>query len=180
MWLVDLRTFGKKWFAIQVKSKCEPAVAQALRQKGYEDFLPLYRIRKQWSDRWKEIELPLFAGYVFCRFSLEETRAPIVTTPGVVKILGAGQELTPISDIEIDNVRAVLNRKVEATPCRYGQIGDKVRVIFGPLTGVEGILTAHRKRFQLVLSVTTVQGSIAVEIDETHVVKIESNTVKAK
>ena len=177
---MDLRTFGKSWFAIQVRSKCELAVAQALRQKGYEEFLPLYRVRKRWSDRWKEIELPLFSGYVFCRFSQEDARAPIVTTPGVVKILGAGRELTPVPDIEIDSVRAVLDQKIGATPCRYGQIGDRVRVIFGPLTGVEGILTAHRKNFQLVLSVTTVQSSIAVEIDETQVVKIESSPAKAK
>jgi transcription antitermination factor NusG len=168
---VDLKAFRKSWFAIQVRSKCEVSVAEALKRKGYEEFLPMYRTRQRWSDRWKEIELPLLTGYVFCRFSQDEARGPIVTTQGVTRIVGFGRELAPVSDQEIENIRTVLKHKPKATPCRYGQIGDKVRVVVGPLTGIEGILTAYKNRAQLVLSVTTVQSSIAVEIDESHVTK---------
>ncbi len=168
---MEPKLFRKSWFAIQVRPKHEPSVAETLRYKGYEEFLPMYRVRKRWSDRWKEIELPLFAGYVFCRFSDGEARGPIVTTPGVIRIVSLGRELTPISDIEIESIRAVLNHKSSATPCRYGQIGDKVRVVVGPLAGIEGILTGYKNRSHLILSVTTVQSSIAVEIDESHVIK---------
>jgi transcription antitermination factor NusG len=169
--IVDLKALRKAWFAIQVRSKCEPNVAEALKHKGYEEFLPMYTVRRRWSDRWKEIELPLFAGYVFCRFDQGETRGPIVTTPGVIRIVSLGRELTPISDREIESIRAILIHNRRATPCRFGQIGDRVRVVVGPLAGIEGTLTAFKNRSHLVLSVATVQNSIAVEIDETDVIK---------
>ena len=80
---------ASRWFAVRVRPQRERRVVDAFRHKGYEPFLPLYRSKRSWSDRVKEIELPLFPGYVFCRFQAA-SRLPIVTTPGVVYVVGVG------------------------------------------------------------------------------------------
>ena len=79
------------WYALRVQSKFESVVSIALRGKGYQEFLPLYRSRRRWADRVKELDLPLFPGYLFCRFDVHDRLLPILTTPGVVCIVGAGK-----------------------------------------------------------------------------------------
>ena len=91
------------WYAIHVQSKFERAASRILHDKGYEEFLPLYRAKRQWSDRVKEVDLPLFPGYFFCRIDITERLLPIVTTPGVVRIVSAGNTPVPVSDCEIES-----------------------------------------------------------------------------
>ena len=79
------------WYGIRVRSKFEQVVWAALGNKGYETFLPLYRANHVWSDRLKQMELPLFPGYTFCRFDVRDRLLPILTTPGVVSIVHAGK-----------------------------------------------------------------------------------------
>jgi transcription antitermination factor NusG len=89
------------WYAIRVRSKFERAVSIALSGKGYHEYLPLYRSRRTWSDREKDLDLPLFPGYVFCRFDVQ-VRLPILTTPGVISIIGMGKIPVAVPDTEID------------------------------------------------------------------------------
>src|SRR5579862_5484514 len=88
------------WFALAVIPRKEKITAQTLRLKGYEDFLPLYTVKRRWSDRVKEVELPLFPGYVFCRFD-PGIRLPILKIPSVISVLGLGKTPQPIPDAEI-------------------------------------------------------------------------------
>src|SRR5450755_3202895 len=96
------------WYAIHVRSKFERIVSTVLREKGFEEFLPLYRAKRQWSDRVKQLDLPLFPGYVFCRIDVGERLLPVVTNPGVLGIVSAGKQPMSVSDLEIEAVRTVL------------------------------------------------------------------------
>src|SRR5215470_7185724 len=98
---------GTLWYALHVRTRFEKVVARNLRGKGYEEFLPLYRRTNRWSDRVKEIELPLFPGYVFCRFNAQD-RLPVLTVPGVNAVVGVGKHLLPIEESELNAIRAVL------------------------------------------------------------------------
>src|SRR5215468_11632538 len=98
---------GTLWYALHVKSRFEKVVARNLRGKGYQEFLPAYKRANRWSDRIKEIELPLFPGYVFCRFNAFD-RLPILTIPGVNSVVSIGKKLIPIDEPELDAVRSVL------------------------------------------------------------------------
>src|SRR5215831_6448579 len=80
-------TDAKQWYAVHLRPRCEKLVALQLRNKGYEEYLPMYRSRRRWSDRVKKIELPLFPGYIFCKFDVEK-RLPILVIPGVISIVG--------------------------------------------------------------------------------------------
>jgi transcription antitermination factor NusG len=152
-----------EWFALSVIPRKEKVAAQTLRLKGYEDFLPLYRVKHKWSDRVKEVELPLFPGYVFCRFD-PNVRLPILKIPSVMSVLGLGKTPQPIPDSEISALQTVCKAGIHAVPCPFLTVGAKVRINEGPLAGVEGILV-ESKGARLILSVTLLQRSISVEVD---------------
>lgn len=161
------------WFAVQVRTKHELAIADCLRAKGYEHFLPLYKCRRTWSDRIKEVQLPLFPGYLFCRFD-PHARLPILKTPGVVQVVGNGRTPTPVEDSEVAALQTLVASGLPNQPWPFLQTGDRVQIQAGPLRGLEGLLVAFKGNCHLVLSVTLLQRSVAVEIDSAFVVPVGS------
>jgi transcription antitermination factor NusG len=152
------------WFAVSVKSRTEKSVATIARHKGFEEFLPLYQCRRRWSDRVKSVELPLFPGYVFCRLN-PEYRLPLLTIPGVFHIVGAGKIPVPLDEAEITALQAAAQSGLPTEPWPFLGIGQRVLVEHGPLMGLEGLLVEIRKHFRIVLSVTLLNRSVAIEID---------------
>lgn len=132
--------------------------------QGWETLVPLYRSRRQWSDRVKEIELPLFSGYVLCRFPLTE-RLRVIDTPGVSGIVEFGGCPAPLAESEMEEIRAVLRARLPLSPWPYLKAGDRVRLERGPLRGVEGQLIRVKDGLRLVVGVELLQRSIAVELD---------------
>jgi transcription antitermination factor NusG len=131
---------------------------------GYEDFLPLYRSRTRWSDRVREIETPLFPGYLFCRFDPQK-RLPILKTPGVIQVLGYSHQPIPVQETEIETIQALVASGIPSQPWPYLEVGDRVRIESGPLRGREGVLVEFKGKYRLILSVALLQRSVAVEID---------------
>ena len=156
--------YPMSWYALRIQSKLSGLASDTLRGKGYEEFLPLYRARRRWSDRVKQVELPLFPGYLFCQFDVND-RLPILTTPGVIGIVGAGKLPIPVDLEEIEAIRAILRSGLAAQPWPLLCVGSKVYIERGPLAGVEGIITNTDKVYRLVVSVSLLQRSVAVEID---------------
>ena len=146
------------WFAVQTRPRWEKFVKHALEGKGFEAFLPSYKSRRRWSDRIKELDLPLFAGYLFCRVSIQERRLAVLTTPGVRQIVGVGGGPIAVSQSEIDAVRAIVTSGLATRPWPFVGMGDRVRLRGGSLDGVEGILIATKTRHRLVVSVETLSG----------------------
>jgi transcription antitermination factor NusG len=155
---------GLPWFALQVRSRRENHVADHLSAKGYELFLPLYTCRKRWSDRIKNVELPLFPGYLFCRFDPYD-RLPILKTPWLLRIVSFNHIPIPVDDEEIGSVRTLVASGAAAQPWPFAGIGEKVRIESGPLRGVVGVLKQFKRNNKLVVSITLLQRSVAVEID---------------
>lgn len=162
-----------RWFALQVRSQHERAVSLALRDKGYEDFLPVCQIKRRWSDRVKRLEMPLFPGYLFCRFDVEK-RLAILVTPGVQFIVGIGKIPTPIDDCEVVALQSIVKSGLPVEPWPFLKIGQRVRIEQGSLEGIEGILLTPKSSYRLVVSVTLLQRSVAVEIDRDWVTPISS------
>jgi transcription antitermination factor NusG len=153
----------KPWFALRVKPNYEKPVATALRGKGIEEFLPLFRSRRQWSDRVKVMDLPLFPGYLFCRLNLEE-RMPLLTTPGFLYIVGVGKNPQPVEEAEIQAIQSVLRSGVPVTPWPSLVVGQKVQLRHGPLRGLVGVLTKIANQHRMYVSVTLLKRSISVEV----------------
>jgi len=153
------------WYAIRIQSRLGRVASANLRLRGYEEFLPMYRTRRRWCDRIKELEQPLFPGYLFCRFDVNDRLMPILTTPGVIGILGAGKTPIPVDDGEIEAIQVILRSGRAVQPWPLLNVGSKVYIERGPLTGLEGIITNADKTYRLIVSVSMLQRSVAVEID---------------
>jgi transcription antitermination factor NusG len=160
---------AERWFAIAAKSRHEKSVAEVLGSKGFEQFLPLYQSARQWSDRVKLLELPLFPGYLFCRFRYT-ARLKILQTPGVRKIVTVGKVASPVPDEEIQSIRLLVSSRVPIEPAAFLYEGQRVRVVRGPLTGVIGFVQRIKSVQKLVVSVGLLQRSVAVELDRHAVI----------
>lgn len=160
------------WYAIQVKGRTEKQVAQILENKGYEMFLPAQRARRRWSDRMKEVEVPLFPSYVFGRFD-PKYRLPILTTPNVLTIVGAGKQVIPVADEQIEDIRRVLASGMPVEHCPFLKVGQRVFIESGALAGQAGILTRIKNTWRVVISVDLIRRSIAVEVDREQIRVLE-------
>ncbi len=171
---MQTRESGQQWFALRVKSRCEKVVAAGVHHKGFEEFLPLYRHCHRWSDRFKSVEVPLFQGYVFCRLS-PECRLPLLTIPGALHFVGIGKTPIPIDDTEIATIQTAVRADLRTEPWPFLDVGQRVRLEKGPLAGLEGFLIQSRKQHRMVVSVTVLRRSVAVEIEQQWVRPPEVN-----
>src|SRR6267142_1269264 len=146
----DCQAPSHPWFAVRVRSNYERVTTIHLRERGYEEFAPFYQTERRWSDRRKRLDQFLFPGYVFCRLDVEH-RLPVLTAPGVVALVGSGKTPSPIPDLEIENIRSMVQSGLLVAPWPFLQVGQEVIIEHGPLAGVEGILQQVKGKFRLVV-----------------------------
>ncbi len=161
----------KAWYAVRTKPRHEKAVAKALQALGHECFLPLRRECRKWSDRVRTTEFPLFPAYVFCRFCWER-RLPILTTPGVVSIVNFGSKPAPVDPAEIVSLQKAIASGMFLRAQSFLVPGARVRIERGALEGVEGILSAHKNIHRLIINITLLHRSVAVEIDRESISEV--------
>jgi transcription antitermination factor NusG len=152
------------WFALRVRSHYERVAVTHLRQRGYEEFAPSCKIERRWSDRTKQIDQFLFPGYIFCRFNPND-RLTVMTAPGVVDVVGFGKQPERIPEAEMDRVRKMVESGLLVTPYPYVQVGQRVLIERGPLSGLEGILAEVKGKVRLVVSINLLQRSVSAEVD---------------
>jgi len=153
-----------RWFALHVRSRHEKSVQTHLDTKNKEVFLPLYSERKKWADRMKTVSLPLFPGYVFCRFDPGD-RHSVLVTPGVIDVLRVGPEPAPIADSEIEALQLIDSSRVSVEPYPSMVKGQSVVITDGPLKGLLGTIANVRNELRLVVNVELLCRSVLVEID---------------
>jgi len=156
------------WFAIMVRTGREKTTTLLLENAGYECFLPVSKFTRRWSDRMKEIEVPLFPGYLFCRMD-PYNRLPVLMTPGVIQIVGTGKTLIPVEEEEITAIQRIVKNGLSTMPWPYLQVGHLARIEEGPLRGMTGIIVRIKSGMKLVLSVSLLQRSVAVEVERSWV-----------
>jgi transcription antitermination factor NusG len=159
------------WYAVHTRHQHEKLVARTLVNKGFEVFLPLYSEIRQWRDRTKMVELPLFSCYVFLRGDLDN-RLAILTTPGVHGMVASAGKLAGIPEEEIQAVRSVIENRVNVEPHPFLKCGDLVRVKYGALRGLEGFLVRKKGQARLIISVTLLERSVAAEVDSSAVERV--------
>src|SRR5579862_2253987 len=167
------------WFALQIRTRHEVGIAQVLEGKGYEMFLPLYKSRSRWSDRIKTVEKPLFPGYLFCRFNSQD-RFPILSTPGVIQVVGYNRIPVPVEDSEIHALQTLAASGLPSQPWPFLEVGDRVRIESGAFSGLEGVLLEFKGNHRLILSVTLLHRAVAVEIDAASVKSIRTPSSQAQ
>ena len=161
------KLYVPKWYAVHLKSHHENKVKKLLEGKGIETFLPVRRVTRKWSDRKKEIDFPLFPGYLFVHAPLVNKKL-IVQTPSVVKMVGT-REPEPMPAGHIESIKRFMEEEIQFDPYPYLIPGIAVEVMRGPLKGVHGVLAEKRGKHRLVVNVDLINNSIATEIDAADV-----------
>ena len=127
------------WFVIYTKSRNEKKVAELLQKNGVEVFCPLIKLKKNWSDRKKIVETPLFNSYVFVNLS-EKDRNVVFNVPGVIRYLFWLKKPAIVKDSEIESLKAVLNDTMDSFSIENYQIGDTVKISEGVFKGLDGVI----------------------------------------
>ena len=154
-----------RWYAVHTRSQHEHRVAQRIRAHGLSTFLPLQLQTHRWSDRLKRVEVPLFSCYVFVHTEMtDEDRRHILYADGVLGLAGVRGEGTPIPDEQIAAVRAILNGNVSFEAHSFLKAGQRVRIVGGSLSGIEGIFQSRAGEDTLVISIDALQRSILIRI----------------
>lgn len=162
----------KTWFAVYVTSQHEKKVQIQLGLREIETFLPLYKTIHHWKNRCRKVlELPLFPNYLFVHILLRD-RFAVLRTPGVISMVCSGHLPVPLPLAAIEAIRAALAvREVEPHP--YLAIGNRVRIIDGPLRGMEGVLVRKKSKLRVILLVDEIRQSAAVEVNADEIDNVE-------
>ena len=161
-------TDSPKWFALQIRARWESSTALLLSGKGYQVFFPTYRTKKRWNGRFRDVNAPLFPGYVFCHFDAQK-RLPILITPGVISVVSRGRTPLPVDESEMASIQRVASSGLRAEPWPYLELGQKIRIESDVLRGIEGILINFKGNHRIVVSVSLLRRSVALEIDRSCV-----------
>lgn len=155
----------RRWYAAYTCANHEKRVADLMRARELEHFLPLYTSVRRWKDRGMVLQMPLFPGYVFVRIALRD-RLQVQQVPGVAWLVGFDATPAPLPDEEIQALRASLSTEARIEPHPYMTAGRRVRIKTGCLAGMEGVLLRRKGNFRVVISVELIRRSLAIDINE--------------
>jgi len=164
-------TASERWFALQVRTRWEGSTAVLLSGKGYQTLLPTYKAKKHGHGKRRDGSAPLFPGYVFCQFDAQN-RLPVLITPGVIAIVGRGRVPLPVDDAEISGIQTLVASGLPVEPWPYLELGQRIRIESDALKGLEGILINIKGNHRIVVSVSLLRRSVALEVDRSSVVPI--------
>ncbi len=164
------------WYAVQVRPHSENKVASHLELKGYTQFVPNQMESSHGAGRGARSR-PLFPGYVFCRFD-STLPGKIVTTPGVICIVGYGNVWIPIPELEIEGIRRIVNSGMPVKSHPYGyERGECVQISEGPFRGIVATVSRACNKNFLIVPVSLIQQAIAIEIDGDSILPLNLNSI---
>ncbi len=153
------------WYAVYTRSRFEKSVRQELVRKGVETFLPLRHVTRNWSDRRKIIEEPLFRSYLFVYIPIRE-RLTVLKTSGVVGFVGPSQSRpVEVPEPEISAVRRFIEEEIQIDPFPYLKQGERVYIRSGPFKGIEGFIIRKDKHCRLIISLNLLMQSLSIQVD---------------
>ncbi|MDW5265937.1 MULTISPECIES: transcription termination/antitermination protein NusG [Acidobacteriaceae] len=155
----------RRWYVAYTYPRHEKSVADQLTHKSVESFLPTITTISRWRDRRVKIEQPLFPGYIFARISTRE-KLKVVSVPSVIRMLSFNEVPMPVDDADIDALMLCVSRGGALQPHHFTAIGERVRVREGMFEGLEGFVVRHHEGCSLVVTVSLIQQSVSLEIEE--------------
>jgi len=160
--------FSTNWYAVYTWARHEKRVKDQLDVRQIRCALPLYRVVRRWSDRRKEVELPLFPSYIFVHLP-PSGRGRVLEIPGVVSFVSLHGKPLPLPQDQIGPFLCSSGEGIRLEPHPYLQVGRNVRLRSGAMAGLEGTLLRKKEGLRLVISIEMLMRSVAVEVDATDV-----------
>ena len=159
------------WYAIYTKPRHEKKVNVSLIEKNCETFLPLITRMRQWKDRKKRIEIPLFSSYLFANFDYKN-RFHILETEGIVKIVNFHGIPACVPDWQIESLKKMLEYPEKICLERYIKPGEIVEIVDGLMKGLRGMVIKRKNQERLFLSIEGIMQSVSIEIDQSLVKRV--------
>ncbi len=157
----------KRWIAVYTKPRYEKKVHTLLEEKGIESYLPLIRQRRQWSDRKKWVDVPLFRSYIFAHIELKESLW-VLQTDGVHHIIKFKNKIAIIQDEQIEAIRISIEGGFKPEATDYFTVGEKVEIIAGPMRGFQGVVAKIKGQDKFILKIDAIQHAMSVHIERNY------------
>ena len=158
-----------RWHVLYTRPRHEKKLKDFLAERGVQVYLPLYRTIRQWSDRKKKVEEPLFKSYLFVKAD-ELNHFTILNAPGAVKFVHFGEEIATISNKEVEVIEQILKfpERVEVEDYTFFT-GDKIKIASGPFKGIEGTLISIKGRNRLIIQIEQLGKNLAIDVPSFNV-----------
>lgn len=159
------------WYAAYTKPRNEKKILARLLEQGIEAYLPLQRVLKQWSDRKKWVEEPLFRSYIFVRIA-QNDYLKVLNTVGVVRYITFEGKAVKVPDSDINLIKTLLqqNLEIETTQDAIAP-GTKVEVILGNFAGIKGELVEHAGKQKVIIRIETINHSMLVTLPKGYIAR---------
>ncbi len=163
----------KKWFAIYTKPRAEKKVKENLEKNNFEVYLPLKKELRQWKDRLKKVEVPLFNSYVFVRVNTKEYYEIPKLIQGFVKYVTIGGQKIAVRDEEIETIKKLLDYSGKFVDVSNDDLNlyENVEIAIGKLKGFKGKLVEFRGKYRIAIRIDTLETNLLVEINKNAVKK---------
>ena len=162
------------WLVVWTEPRAEKKVAARIATRNIEAWLPTRRERHRWSDRWREVVLPLFPGYLFVRAGAAEV-GTLVRIPGVLTVVKTGTRPALLSDAFIRTLRLAVDEhgvtSIPVSACPDYRVEEELVVREGPLAGLRGVVRQLKGSKYLVLWIAQIGRGVALTIDASHVTR---------
>lgn len=159
------------WFVVYTYSQYEKKILKEFERNHIESFLPLQKVVRQWSDRKKKVEVPLFPNYIFVRTTIQNMWQ-VLKVSGVIKFITHDGKPIPVLNEKINAIRKLDNQEVEVTNELFAE-GDEVKVVGGPMSGSRGVLVEKKGKSRLAIQVEIMKQSVLVDISPNYLEKLE-------
>lgn len=169
-----------EWYAIYTKSRYEKKVVDRINEMGIEAWLPLMRTLRQWSDRKKWVDVPLFNSYIFVRSDIHGVRKAL-QAEGAVYVVSFTGKPTPIPDEQIEWLKLLLNssEKFEISFDDF-TFGDRVLVEQGVMKGMKGKFVNYKGRNRVLLQIEAINQNLLIDINPAYIKRIDNGDVEAR
>ncbi len=163
----------KKWLALYTRPRYEKKIDKLLREKNITSYLPLVKTLRQWTDRRKWVEVPLFSSYVFVKID-ESSYLEVLNTPGAVRFVSFEGKAVEIPEKEIDNIKWILSTDIQVDPLEENiPEGSTVKVLKGPLNGLKAEMVHYNNKNKIIIRIHQLERSFEIQIPRNHVKLID-------
>lgn len=165
----------KNWYVFYTKSRQEKKVRDLLEKNGHDVFLPMQKVMRQWSDRKKKVEVPLFNSYIFVK-DFEHRIAEILTTAGIAWNIRHNGKPAVLREEEFQLIHRFITTGyfLEATAnVEMFKVGDRAKIIDGPLAGLTGVLTGEDRNQRFNVLLEGIQQVIQVQMPAALLAKLD-------
>lgn len=164
----------KIWFALYTRSRSEKQVYEQLINSGIETYLPLMRTLKQWSDRKKWVEVPLFRSYIFVHI-YDSEYYQVLNIPGAVRYVTFEGKAVPIPPQQIEAIRQYIKTGYELPDIEVDLLpGTKIDIIAGPMKGIPGTLLEVMGKKKVRIEIDGLGQYVLLEIPASHIRAIKA------